>query len=35
MIDLGEKLDQLYSKLSLELNAIETNRFFSAEREGQ
>ncbi len=28
MTDFCEKIDQLYVKLSLELNVIETNRFF-------
>ncbi len=28
MIDFCEKIDQLYVKLSLKLNVIETNRFF-------
>ncbi len=28
MIDLGETFDQIYDKLSLELNMIETNQFF-------
>ncbi len=31
MTDLAKKFDQLYVKLSLELNMIEINRFFSTE----
>ncbi len=34
MTDVGENVGQLSVKLSLELNMIETNRFFSAERRG-
>ncbi len=34
MTDVGENVGQFSVKLSLELNMIETNRFFSAERRG-
>ncbi len=32
IMHLGEQLDQLWVQVSLELNEIETTRFFSAER---